>query len=222
MTDDLARLLAEIRACRVCAEQPTGAPLPHVPRPVLRAAASARIAICGQAPGTRVHASGMPFLDPSGDRLRGWMAVSPEEFYDEKRVAIVPMGFCFPGLDAAGSDLPPRRECAPLWRERVVAALPAIELMLLVGAHAQRWHLPSPRASSMTDTVRGWRQIADVQVGPRLIPLPHPSWRNNAWIKRNPWFEEELLPVLRADVRRLLDQRPLERKKAPRGRRGAP
>ena len=133
MADDLARLLAEIRACRVCVEQPTGAPLPHAPRPVLRAAGSARIAICGQAPGTRVHASGVPFLDPSGDRLRGWMGVSPEEFYDEERVAIVPMGFCFPGLDGSGSDLPPRRECAPLWRERVLAALPDIQLLLPAG-----------------------------------------------------------------------------------------
>ena len=222
MADDLARLLAEIRACRVCVEQPRGAPLPHAPRPVLRAAASARIAICGQAPGTRVHASGVPFLDPSVDRLRGWMGVSPEEFYDETRVAIVPMGFCFPGLDSAGSDRPPRRECAPLWRERVLAALPRLELVLLVGSYAQHWHVPATRRSSMTDTVRGWRQIADVPDAPRLIPLPHPSWRNNAWIKRNPWFEEELLPVLRADVRRLLDLRPLERKKAPRDRRGAP
>jgi uracil-DNA glycosylase len=207
MADALDRLLAEIRACRVCADAPAGAPLPHAPRPVLRAAATARIAICGQAPGTRVHASGVPFLDPSGDRLRQWTGLTMEEFYDEARVAIVPMGFCFPGLDAHGSDLPPRRECAPLWRARVLAALPNVELMLLVGSYAQRWHVPEARRQSMTEVVAGWRTLIERPGLPRLVPLPHPSWRNNAWVKRNPWFEEGLLPVLRAEVRAGLAQR---------------
>lgn len=207
MADDLARLLAEIRACRVCADRPRGAPLPHTPRPVVRAAATARIAICGQAPGTRVHASGVPFLDPSGDRLRAWTAMTHDEFYDEARVAIVPMGFCFPGLDAHGSDLPPRRECAPLWRARLLAALPRVELILLVGSYAQRWHLPEARSQSMTEVVRGWRVLIERSDRPRLVPLPHPSWRNNAWVKRNPWFEAELLPVLRAEVRETLAYR---------------
>ena len=157
MAKGLAGLLAEIRACRRCVEAPIGAPLGHQPRPVIRAAVTARVAICGQAPGTRVHDSGVPFLDPSGDRLRAWMGVTSDEFYDERLVAIVPMGFCFPGLDAHGSDLPPRRECAPLWRARVLEALPRVELMLLVGSYAQRWHLPEARRASMTEVVHGWR-----------------------------------------------------------------
>ena len=141
MADRLEALLGEIRACRVCVEQPRGKALPHEPRPVVRARRVRGIAICGQAPGTRVHASGIPFLDPSGDRLRAWMGVTPEAFYDEDRVAIVPMGFCFPGLDAHGSDLPPRRECAPLWRPRLLAELPRVRLVLAVGGYAQRWHI---------------------------------------------------------------------------------
>lgn len=186
-------------------ENPLGAPLPHQPRPVLRASRSARLAIFGQAPGVRVHASGIPFTDPSGDRLRDWMGVSEDEFYDVERVAIVPMGFCFPGLDRHGGDLPPRRECAPLWRERVLASLANVELILLVGSYAQRWHLPPVRGLNMTETVRGWRDLPKGADGKRYIPLPHPSWRNNAWIKRHPWFDTELLPELRREVRRLLD-----------------
>ena len=138
---DLDALVADIRACRHCRDHPDGPPLPHEPRPVLRVSATARIGIFSQAPGTRVHASGTPFTDPSGVRLRAWMGVTDDEFYDASRIAIVPMGFCFPGLDAKGGDLPPRRECAPLWRARLLAALPAIELVLLVGQYAQRWHL---------------------------------------------------------------------------------
>ena len=201
----LDRLIGEIRACRVCRDAPAGLPLAHEPRPVLRVSATARIAVCGQAPGTRVHASGMPFTDPSGVRLRAWMGVSEDEFYDVRRVAVVPMGFCFPGLDAAGGDLPPRRECAPLWRARVFAALPNLELVLMVGLYAQRWHLGGRGGASLTDTVASWRAILDGSTRPRLLPLPHPSWRNNAWVKKNPWFEAELLPVLRAEVRGLLD-----------------
>ena len=205
MADSLARLLDDIRACRCCVDAPRGAPLPHAPRPVLRASSSARLAICSQAPGTRVHASGVPFSDASGDRLREWMGVSAEEFYDMSRVAIVPMGFCFPGLDASGADLPPRRECAPLWRARVLAELRRVELILLIGGHAQRWHLGALAKASVTATVTDWRDHAGSGRHPRHLPLPHPSWRNNAWIKANPWFESELLPALRAEVRRVLD-----------------
>ena len=196
-------LLKEIRACRLCVENPRGKPLPHAPRPVIHARATARLAICGQAPGTRVHASGRSFSDPSGDRLRAWMGVSSEVFYDEARIAIVPMGFCFPGLDAKGGDLPPRRECADRWRHRVMAALPRVELVLLVGTYAQRWHLPDARSRPMSALVADWREVARPATdGRRYFPLPHPSWRNNAWIKRNPWFEAELLADLRAEVAR--------------------
>lgn len=200
----LERLLGEIRACRVCVERSLGTPLPHQPRPVIRAAPTARLAICSQAPGVRVHASGIPFTDPSGDRLREWMGVTPAEFYDETRVAIVPMGFCFPGHDKHGGDLPPRRECAPLWRAKVLAELPRLELVLLVGSYAQRWHLPATVRLGMTDVVRNWQEIGSEGGGRRCIPLPHPSWRNNAWIGKHPWFEAELLPFLRGEVRRLL------------------
>jgi uracil-DNA glycosylase len=195
----LDRLSQEIRACRICAETPNGRALPHEPRPVFRVSRTARICIAGQAPGTRVHASGTPFTDPSGDRLRGWMGVTPEEFYDVSRIAIVPMGFCFPGLDAKGGDLPPRRECAPLWRGPLFEMMPQIELVLAIGQYAQAWHLGPARKKRLTETVTAWREYY-----PRCLPLPHPSWRNNAWLKRNPWFEEELLPVLRRDVRCLL------------------
>jgi uracil-DNA glycosylase len=204
MGDAFARLLAEIRACRICMEQPRGRPLPHEPRPVVRAEPTARLAIYGQAPGTRVHASGMPFLDPSGDRLRDWLGIDPDTFYDASRVAIVPMGFCFPGLDDKGADLPPRRECAPAWRPSILAQLPNVELALLVGQYALRWHLGGERGRNLTETVYDWRRYYDRKERPRLLPLPHPSWRNNAWIKRNPWFERDLLPVLRAETRRIL------------------
>jgi len=200
----LDRLLGEIRACRVCVEAPDGMPLAHEPRPVLRASTSARIAVVGQAPGTRVHASGVPFSDPSGERLREWMGVTAAEFYDVGRVAIIPMGFCYPGQDAGGADLPPRAECAPRWRQRLFAELAQIELMLLVGGYAQRWHLQGPAARSVTATVADWRSILARPGRPRCLPLPHPSWRNNAWLKTHPWFEAELVPRLRKEVRRLL------------------
>ncbi|MBX3508066.1 MAG: uracil-DNA glycosylase family protein [Parvibaculum sp.] len=195
----LDRLTAEIRACRLCIESPQGRALPHEPRPVFRVSQTARICIAGQAPGTRVHASGTPFTDPSGDRLRAWMGVTPDEFYDVSRIAIVPMGFCFPGLDAKGGDLPPRRECAPRWRAPLFETMPQIELVLAIGQYAQAWHLGPSRRKSLTETVAAWEAFY-----PRCIPLPHPSWRNNAWLGKNPWFEEELLPVLKRDVRRLL------------------
>jgi len=201
---DLADLLGAIRACRQCVESPSGKKLPHEPRPVLRASGTARLVVCGQAPGTRVHASGKPFTDPSGDRLRAWMGVSEDEFYDEARVAIVPMGFCFPGQDAKGGDLPPRRECATLWHRRLFDALPRIELVLAVGAYAQGFHLGAGRGKTLQETMLRWREHLGTNRQPRILPLPHPSWRNNAWLTKNPWFEAELLPVLRREVRRLL------------------
>lgn len=200
----LDRLVREIKACRICRDTPDGQPLPHEPRPVLRPSASARICIASQAPGVRVHASGIPFTDPSGDRLRAWLGVTDEEFYDRRRVAIVAMGFCFPGHDAAGGDLPPRRECARAWRNRLFTLMPNLELVLLIGAYAQRWHLGAAGRGAMTEVVRNWRSLIDTEVLPRYIPLPHPSWRNNGWLRKNPWFEGELLPTLRPQVRRLL------------------
>jgi len=191
---DLAALLSEVRACRVCA-----AHLPHGPRPVLHASASARMLIVGQAPGLRVHETGLSFNDRSGDRLRDWMGIGRTEFYDESRVAIAAMGFCFPGYDAQGHDRPPRPECARTWRARLLAALPEIPLVLLVGRHAQLWHLGSRAMSTLTETVQAWREYA-----PRYVPLPHPSWRNTGWLKRHPWFEDELLPSLRLRVVRSL------------------
>jgi uracil-DNA glycosylase len=198
---ELDRLLASIRACRHCVEAPDRQPLPHEPRPVLRVSRTARLGVCSQAPGTRVHASGIPFTDASGDRLRDWMGVSPQEFYDERRVAIIPMGFCFPGQDANGGDLPPRGECAKLWHPSLFARLPQLELVLSVGSYSQRWHLGDAAGDSLQATMRDWRQHLRQR---RVLPLPHPSWRNNGWLKRNPWFEEELLPVLRREVRSLL------------------
>lgn len=160
----------------------------------------AKILIAGQAPGVRVHASGVPFTDPSGERLRDWLGVDREQFYYPGNFAILPMGFCFPGLDAAGADLPPRRECAPLWRDRLMAAMPQVELVLAVGAYAQSWHLGAARAASLTETVRDWRRLFAASDRPQLLPLPHPSWRNSGWLKRNPWFGTEFLPFLRAQI----------------------
>jgi uracil-DNA glycosylase len=171
---------------------------------VLRASRSARLAVCSQAPGTKVHISGTPFTDRSGDRLREWMGVTPDEFYDEARIAIVPMGFCFPGQDANGADLPPRRECAPLWHRQLFASLPQIELVLAVGAYAQHFHLGEAAGTSLQETMLGWRKHLKRKQRPRVLPLPHPSWRNNKWLTDNPWFEAELLPVLRREVRALL------------------
>lgn len=189
----LEDLLLQIRACRECAPY-----LPHAPRPVIQASASARLCIVGQAPGTRVHASGLPFDDASGDRLRQWMGIGREIFYDPAKVATVPMGFCYPGQDAKGGDLPPRPECAPLWRDRVFGHLPHLELILLVGQYAQRWHLKQQRKENLTETVRAWRSYL-----PGMLPLPHPSWRNTGWLKKHQWFEAELLPELQSRVARL-------------------
>lgn len=203
MDDDrrLEQLLGAVRACRICRDAPRGSPLPHEPRPVVVASRRAPILIAGQAPGTRVHGSGIPFDDPSGDRLRNWLGVDRATFYNPGCFAILAMGFCFPGLDARGSDLPPRRECAPAWRRSLLDAMPQIELVLAIGQHAHAWHLGPLRAASLAATVRDWRRIMAATSGaPTVIPLPHPSWRNSAWLKRNPWFETELLPVLRREV----------------------
>jgi uracil-DNA glycosylase len=200
MTRDLERLLSDIRRCRHCVETPDARPLPHEPRPVFQISSTARICIAGQAPGTRVHDSGVPFTDPSGDRLREWMGVSDEQFYDKSKIAIIPMGFCFPGLDEKGSDLPPRKECPKLWRERLFGLLPNIELILLVGGYAQSWHMGSERARTLTETVRNWNAETFKTRHPALIPMPHPSWRNTSWLKKNPWFEERVLPVLKREV----------------------
>ncbi len=191
---ELAEILAAARACRICEAQ-----LPLGPRPVLRAAAAARLMIVGQAPGTRVHESGVPWDDRSGERLRDWLQVSKEVFYDETRVAIVPMGFCYPGVDAKGGDKPPRPECAPQWHPPLRGALPAVELTLLVGMYAQAHYLGKRRRKTLTETVRHWQDYL-----PEFLPLPHPSWRNTAWLRKNPWFETELLPELRKRVKKLV------------------
>jgi uracil-DNA glycosylase len=196
----LAELVAQVRACRICAK--SRKPLPHAPRPVLQASGTARILIAGQAPGVRVHASGRPFTDPSGVRLRDWLGVEEDTFYDPRRFAIVPMGFCFPGLDASGGDLPPRPECAPAWRAALMAEMPQVELVICLGAHAMRWHMGEGFGGSVDQAVRNWRQ--GLALSPAVIPLPHPSWRNSGWLKRNPWFAAELVPELRDRVARLL------------------
>ncbi len=199
MIEGFRDLLADIRACRYCVDTPRGAALAHEPRPVLQGSPSARLAIFSQAPGMRVHESGRPFTDASGERLRDWLGIGEEIFYDASKVAIVPMGFCFPGYDAKGGDKPPRAECAPLWRRRVLAGLPNIRTAVLVGAYAQRWHLGT-KSAPLTATVTRWRDFA-----PGYFPTPHPSWRNNGWLRKHPWFETELLPALRREVAAALD-----------------
>ncbi|WP_430251922.1 uracil-DNA glycosylase family protein [Neorhizobium sp. DAR64860/K0K1] len=199
----IASLAASIAQCRICRDHPLKGEadrLPHEPRPVAVLSATARLLIAGQAPGLRVHESGLPFNDASGNRLRDWMDVTREEFYDARRLAIVPMGFCFPGYDAKGSDLPPRKECAPAWRSQVMAAMPQIDTILVIGQYASAWHLGSQRKPSMTETVMNWRQYFLANEGPRVLPLPHPSWRNSGWLRKNPWFEAEVIPALRHHV----------------------
>jgi len=190
---EAVELLAEIRSCTLCA-----ASLPAGPRPVLQASPQARLLIAGQAPGRKVHESGVPFDDASGDNLRAWLGIDRATFYDPMQVAILPMGFCYPGTGKSG-DLPPRPECAPAWRARVLASMPEIALTLVVGQYAQAWHLGQTAGKNLTRTVRAWASY-----GARLMPLPHPSPRNNIWLARNKWFAAELLPVLRARVRAAL------------------
>jgi uracil-DNA glycosylase len=193
----LETLLKAIRACDACK-----AYLPLGPRPVLQAAASARILVVGQAPGSRVHTTGIPWDDPSGDRLRAWMGVDKDEFYDASRIAIIPMGFCYPGR-GNGGDLPPRRECAELWLDELLARLPEIELTLLIGQYAQRHYLGKLRKATLAETVDAWAEYA-----PRYVPLPHPSPRNTPWFQRHPWFERDLVPVLRATIAAAMARRP--------------
>lgn len=189
----LHALKTDLAGCRICTERFAATHTGHAPRPVVWFDEGARILIAGQAPGARVHESGKPFTDPSGDRLRDWMGIGEEVFYDRTRVAIVPMAFCFPGYNAKGSDLPPPPVCAKTWRAPIAEALADVRLTLLIGGYAQKWHLKTK--AGVTETVEGWRDHA-----PRAFPLPHPSWRNTAWMKRNPWFEAEALPALKTAV----------------------
>ena len=189
----LPQLLTQVRACSLCADH-----LPFGPRPVVQAGAAARLLIVGQAPGRRVHETGIPWNDPSGDRLRQWLGLSREVFYDAERIAIVPTAFCYPGSGKSG-DLPPRAECAPAWHPRLLAAMPHIQLTLLIGRYAQEYYLQKQRKASLTETVAAYEEYL-----PRYLPLPHPSPRNQSWWKANPWFESQLLPILRARVAALL------------------
>ena len=208
--ESLDALQQRIRQCRICRDCPGELPpLPHEPRPIVQLGAGAPICIASQAPGNLAHQKGLPFYDPSGVRLRQWLDVDESSFYNPDHFAIVPMGFCFPGYDRKGGDLPPRRECAPQWRETVFDALPQLSLILVIGQYAQRYHLPrADRGRTLTDTVANWRALLDSERHPAVLPLPHPSWRNNVWLKNNPWFEGELLPVLRGRVRALLHSPP--------------
>ena len=189
---EFTALLKQVRDCTLCSEH-----LPLGPRPIVQLHPAARVLVAGQAPGSRVHASGIPFDDPSGDRLRDWMGLTAEQFYQPEILAILPMGFCYPGTGNSG-DLPPRPECAPAWRESLLAQLPKLETILVIGQYAQNWHLKSP-ASTVTENVSNWRDS-----WPRLIPLPHPSPRNNRWLRRNPWFEAELVPRIQERVASLV------------------
>lgn len=191
-------LKPEIEGCRICADRFAATQTAHVPRPVVWFAPGARILIAGQAPGMKVYHSGRPFTDPSGDRLRDWLGVDEDTFYDLSRVAIVPMAFCFPGYDAKGSDLPPPRICGQTWHDRVMDSLPNVRLRVLVGGSAHRYHLGVK--TGVTETVAGWRDHA-----PHTFALPHPSWRNTAWLKKNPWFGGDVLPQLRARVKEVLN-----------------
>jgi len=191
---DLQAVLADIRACRACVGK-----LPHEPRPVVWVFPETRLLICGQAPGRRVHESGLPFTDPSGDRLRDWMGINAATFYGDPRIGVAAQAFCYPGTAPKGGDYPPPKRCASLWRSRLLEALPRMELTLLVGAHAQVWALGDRAKPDMTGTVRAWRDH-----GPDVLPMPHPSWRNTAWLRRNPWFADEIVPYLRQRVRDIL------------------
>lgn len=190
------KLNTDIASCQICADRFAKTHTGHQPRPVVWFDPGARILVAGQAPGARVHESGRPFTDPSGNRLRDWMGIDEGLFYDRSKLAILPMAFCFPGYDAKGADLPPPAICARTWRAQAMAQLSSIRLTLLVGGYAQKWHLGTRR---VTETVAGWRDHA-----PNVFPLPHPSWRNTAWVKKHPWFEAELLPALRQAVKEAL------------------
>lgn len=191
---DLETVLSDIRACRACLGE-----LPNPPRPVVRVFSETRLLICGQAPGRRVYESGLPFTDRSGDRLRDWLGVDFETFYADHRIGVAPQAFCYPGTAPRGGDYPPPKRCAELWRPRLLAALPSVELTLLVGGYAQDWALGDRVGRNMTQTVQRWHEFT-----PRFLPLPHPSWRNTSWIKKNPWFEAEVVTYLRRRVADIL------------------
>ena len=197
--DPLDALKSRLSACTICAERFSATATRHRPNPVVWFDRGARILIASQAPGLRVHEVNTPFWDRSGQRLRQWMGVTDDEFYDRSRVAIVPMAFCFPGYDPKGSDLPPPPVCAATWREQVLRHLPDVRLTLLIGGYAQRWHLGAAARAGVTKTVEAWKTFA-----PQVFPLPHPSWRNNAWLRRNPWFEAETVPVIQREIRAAL------------------
>ncbi len=194
MTKKLNNLLIEIKDCRLCEDH-----LPLGPRPVVQASSKAKILVAGQAPGRKVHESGVPFDDASGERLRDWMGIDREIFYDASKIAIVPMGFCFPGTGKSG-DLPPRPECAEAWREKLLSNLPQIELTLVIGKYAQDYHLGTLQKKNLTETVRSWKEYWKIKV----LPLPHPSPRNNIWLRKNDWFEEDVLPTLKSKVQKLI------------------
>ncbi len=189
---ELEALLRSVRACSACAGLPLG------PRPILQAGVHAKILVAGQAPGRRTHLRGRPFDDPSGDRLRNWMGIDRQTFYDASRIAILPMGFCYPGT-GPGGDLPPRASCASLWRDRALALLPSVELTLVIGRYAQEWHLGRAQSKTLTETVARWREFS-----PTVVPLPHPSPRNGRWLTQNEWFTEDVLPQLRSRVRTII------------------
>ena len=206
MNQKLEQLRMRIEQCKICQINPIKNPLPHDPKPVIRVSETARICVAGQAPGTRVHKTGIPFNDPSGDRLRGWMGISREKFYDESKIAIIPMGFCFPGLDDNGSDLPPRRECQKTWHDILFQELTQLELIIPVGKYAHMYHMGVSRDTSISEIIQNWWSESKQNSGSkkRFLPLPHPSWRNSGWLKKNPWFELDVLPKLRSEVTRII------------------
>ncbi|MEO9894727.1 MAG: uracil-DNA glycosylase family protein [Paracoccaceae bacterium] len=187
-------LLKDIQSCTICTDLPLG------PRPIVQFSSTAKLLIVGQAPGRITHKKGIPFDDPSGDRLRSWLGISRDTFYDSQKIAIVPMGFCFPGT-GTGGDLPPRTECAKIWRNKVLSEVQGVELTLIIGRYAIDWHMPDFSKRTVTDAVKAWGDV-----WPQKLILPHPSPRNNRWLKQNPWFEKEIIPKLQSRVQSLLDQ----------------
>ena len=204
---NLDQLRNRIEKCNVCQTNPIKTPLPHTPRPVIRVSETARICVAGQAPGTRVHNTGIPFNDPSGDRLRDWMGITREKFYDESQIAIIPMGFCFPGQDINGSDLPPRPECRKTWHDSLFQKLPQLELIIPIGKYAHIYHLGISHSVSISETIQNCWKNANrfIQSQPKYLPLPHPSWRNSGWLKKNPWFEAEILPSLQSEIAKIVE-----------------
>ena len=199
MTRNLADLRANLTDCQLCKDRFAATETAHAPRPIVWFKSSARILIAGQAPGARVHASGIPFDDRSGDRLRDWMGIDRDTFYDQSRIAVLPMAFCFPGYNAKGADLPPPPICCKTWRANILEHLSQVRLTLLIGGYAQSWHLKLPRSARMSETVAAWADHL-----PDALPLPHPSWRNTGWLRKNPWFESHLLPALKSRVASVL------------------